>query len=149
MRQPLLGKKIVSWHFLQCYNRSRIWSYSERGDCAERLVILDWFFLLSTGNLSAALPLISGTYPCKWVRISELKGYWICNILYGRGWRLDVTAFFSVFFSYVQLYFFLLLFQEVSAETLLEVTGLSPVLLSHALKPLTKENGILTQRQSK
>ncbi|KAM3854465.1 cullin-9-like [Vipera latastei] len=38
--------------------------------------------------------------------------------------------------------------EEVSAETLLEVTGLSPVLLSHALKPLTKENGILTQRQS-
>uniref|UniRef100_A0A8C6VFI3 Cullin 7 n=1 Tax=Naja naja TaxID=35670 RepID=A0A8C6VFI3_NAJNA len=38
--------------------------------------------------------------------------------------------------------------EEVSVETLLEVTGLSPVLLSHALKPLTKENGILTQRQS-
>uniref|UniRef100_A0A8C5S4V1 Cullin-9 n=1 Tax=Laticauda laticaudata TaxID=8630 RepID=A0A8C5S4V1_LATLA len=37
--------------------------------------------------------------------------------------------------------------EEVSVETLLEVTGLSPVLLSHALKPLTKENGILTQRQ--
>uniref|UniRef100_A0A8C6VFP9 Cullin 7 n=1 Tax=Naja naja TaxID=35670 RepID=A0A8C6VFP9_NAJNA len=36
--------------------------------------------------------------------------------------------------------------EEVSVETLLEVTGLSPVLLSHALKPLTKENGILTQR---
>ncbi|XP_070788437.1 cullin-9-like [Pituophis catenifer annectens] len=38
--------------------------------------------------------------------------------------------------------------EEVSVETLLEVTGLSPVLLNHALKPLTKENGILTQRQS-
>lgn len=40
-------------------------------------------------------------------------------------------------------------FQEVSVETLLEVTGLSPVLLHHALKPLIKENGILTQRESK
>ncbi|XP_015666773.1 cullin-9-like [Protobothrops mucrosquamatus] len=38
--------------------------------------------------------------------------------------------------------------QEVSVETLLEVTGLSPVFLGHALKPLIKENGILTQRQS-
>ncbi|KAL7987294.1 hypothetical protein Chor_006213, partial [Crotalus horridus] len=38
---------------------------------------------------------------------------------------------------------------EVSVETLLEVTGLSPVFLGHALKPLIKENGILTQRQSK
>ncbi|XP_025018754.1 cullin-9-like isoform X2 [Python bivittatus] len=38
--------------------------------------------------------------------------------------------------------------EEVSVETVLEVTGLSPVFLGHALKPLTKENGILTQRQS-
>ncbi|KAG8123156.1 hypothetical protein E2320_018681, partial [Naja naja] len=38
--------------------------------------------------------------------------------------------------------------QEVSVETLLEVTGLSRVLLGHALKPLIKENGILSQRQS-
>ncbi|XP_053169139.1 cullin-9-like isoform X3 [Hemicordylus capensis] len=38
--------------------------------------------------------------------------------------------------------------EEVSLETLLEATGLSPVLLGHALKPLTKENGILTQSQS-
>ncbi|KAJ6666989.1 hypothetical protein lerEdw1_018991 [Lerista edwardsae] len=36
---------------------------------------------------------------------------------------------------------------EVFLETLLESTGLSPVLLSHALKPLTKENGILSQSQ--
>ncbi|XP_013920443.1 PREDICTED: cullin-7-like [Thamnophis sirtalis] len=38
--------------------------------------------------------------------------------------------------------------QEVSVETLLEVTGLSRVFLGHALKPLTKKNGILSQRQS-
>ncbi|XP_072845267.2 cullin-9 [Pogona vitticeps] len=38
--------------------------------------------------------------------------------------------------------------EEVSLDTLLQATGLSPVLLSHALKPLTKENGILTQSQS-
>ncbi|XP_060103905.1 cullin-9-like [Heteronotia binoei] len=38
--------------------------------------------------------------------------------------------------------------EEVSVETLLEATNLSPVLLGHALKPLTKENGILSQNQS-
>nr|XP_020652520.1 cullin-9-like [Pogona vitticeps] len=38
--------------------------------------------------------------------------------------------------------------EEVSVETLLEATGLSPVLLRHALKPLTKENGVLTQNQN-
>ncbi|XP_062980015.1 cullin-9-like [Elgaria multicarinata webbii] len=37
--------------------------------------------------------------------------------------------------------------EEVSVEMLLQATGLSPVLLSHALKPLTKENGILAQSQ--
>ncbi|XP_044867648.1 cullin-7 isoform X1 [Mauremys mutica] len=35
--------------------------------------------------------------------------------------------------------------QEVAVETLAQATGLSPVLLSHALKPLTGEAGILTQ----
>ncbi|XP_029452597.1 cullin-9-like [Rhinatrema bivittatum] len=35
--------------------------------------------------------------------------------------------------------------QEVSVETLLLSTGLSPVLLGHALKPLTVQGGILTQ----
>uniref|UniRef100_A0A8D2L9I9 Cullin-9 n=1 Tax=Varanus komodoensis TaxID=61221 RepID=A0A8D2L9I9_VARKO len=39
--------------------------------------------------------------------------------------------------------------EEVSVEVLSQETGLSPVLLSHALNPLTKENGILTQNQSK
>uniref|UniRef100_A0A8D2L8F0 Cullin 9 n=1 Tax=Varanus komodoensis TaxID=61221 RepID=A0A8D2L8F0_VARKO len=38
--------------------------------------------------------------------------------------------------------------EEVSVEVLSQETGLSPVLLSHALNPLTKENGILTQNQS-
>ncbi|XP_061481451.1 cullin-7 isoform X2 [Rhineura floridana] len=38
--------------------------------------------------------------------------------------------------------------EEVSMETLFQVTGLSPDLFSHALKPLTKENGILTWSQS-
>ncbi|KAJ7341185.1 hypothetical protein JRQ81_005005 [Phrynocephalus forsythii] len=38
--------------------------------------------------------------------------------------------------------------EEISVETLLQATGLSPVLLSHALKPLTNENGILTQSES-
>uniref|UniRef100_G1KDQ7 Cullin 7 n=1 Tax=Anolis carolinensis TaxID=28377 RepID=G1KDQ7_ANOCA len=33
--------------------------------------------------------------------------------------------------------------QEVSVKTLLQVTGLCPVLLNHALKTLVKENGIL------
>uniref|UniRef100_A0A7M4EPH1 Cullin-9-like n=1 Tax=Crocodylus porosus TaxID=8502 RepID=A0A7M4EPH1_CROPO len=36
--------------------------------------------------------------------------------------------------------------EEVAVETLVEVTGLSPVLVSHALKPLTDRDGILTQR---
>ncbi|ETE66321.1 Cullin-9, partial [Ophiophagus hannah] len=44
--------------------------------------------------------------------------------------------------------FFFYWFQEVSVETILEVTGLSRVLLGHALKPLIKESGILSQRQS-
>uniref|UniRef100_A0A8C4YIN8 Cullin-9 n=1 Tax=Gopherus evgoodei TaxID=1825980 RepID=A0A8C4YIN8_9SAUR len=35
--------------------------------------------------------------------------------------------------------------QEVAVETLAQATELSPVLLSHALKPLTGEAGILTQ----
>uniref|UniRef100_A0A8C4VI08 Cullin-9 n=1 Tax=Gopherus evgoodei TaxID=1825980 RepID=A0A8C4VI08_9SAUR len=35
--------------------------------------------------------------------------------------------------------------QEVAVETLAQATGLSPVLLSHALKPLMGEAGILTQ----
>uniref|UniRef100_G1KZ36 Uncharacterized protein n=1 Tax=Anolis carolinensis TaxID=28377 RepID=G1KZ36_ANOCA len=35
--------------------------------------------------------------------------------------------------------------QEVSVKTLLQVTGLCPVLLNHALKTLVKENGILCQ----
>ncbi|TFK02520.1 Deformed epidermal autoregulatory factor 1 like protein [Platysternon megacephalum] len=35
--------------------------------------------------------------------------------------------------------------QEVAVEALAQATGLSPVLLSHALKPLTGEAGILTQ----
>uniref|UniRef100_A0A670K5K4 Cullin 7 n=1 Tax=Podarcis muralis TaxID=64176 RepID=A0A670K5K4_PODMU len=38
--------------------------------------------------------------------------------------------------------------QEVSVDTLLQATDLSPVLLHHALKPLTNENGILTQSQN-
>uniref|UniRef100_A0A7M4FW94 Cullin neddylation domain-containing protein n=1 Tax=Crocodylus porosus TaxID=8502 RepID=A0A7M4FW94_CROPO len=37
------------------------------------------------------------------------------------------------------------LFQEVAVETLVEATGLSPVLVNHALKPLTDRDGILTQ----
>uniref|UniRef100_A0A803U089 Cullin 7 n=1 Tax=Anolis carolinensis TaxID=28377 RepID=A0A803U089_ANOCA len=39
--------------------------------------------------------------------------------------------------------------QEVSVKTLLQVTGLCPVLLNHALKTLVKENGILCQSHSK
>ncbi|XP_059576354.1 cullin-7 isoform X4 [Alligator mississippiensis] len=35
--------------------------------------------------------------------------------------------------------------EEVAVETLVQATGLSPVLLSHALKPLTDRDGILTQ----
>uniref|UniRef100_A0A8D0G4D8 Cullin 9 n=1 Tax=Sphenodon punctatus TaxID=8508 RepID=A0A8D0G4D8_SPHPU len=35
--------------------------------------------------------------------------------------------------------------EEVPVETLLQATGLSPVLLSHALKPLMEGDGILTQ----
>ncbi|XP_059576337.1 cullin-9 isoform X3 [Alligator mississippiensis] len=35
--------------------------------------------------------------------------------------------------------------EEVAVETLVQATGLSPVLLSHALKPLTGRDGILTQ----
>ncbi|KAJ7341193.1 hypothetical protein JRQ81_005019 [Phrynocephalus forsythii] len=35
--------------------------------------------------------------------------------------------------------------EEVSVETLAEATDFSPVVLSHALEPLTKENGILMQ----
>ncbi|KAH0622781.1 hypothetical protein JD844_025442 [Phrynosoma platyrhinos] len=38
--------------------------------------------------------------------------------------------------------------EEVSMETLLQSTGLSPVLLNHALKPLAKEKGILIQSES-
>ncbi|XP_008103129.2 cullin-9 isoform X1 [Anolis carolinensis] len=38
--------------------------------------------------------------------------------------------------------------QEVSVKTLLQVTGLCPVLLNHALKTLVKENGILCQSHS-
>ncbi|XP_042302555.1 cullin-7-like isoform X2 [Sceloporus undulatus] len=38
--------------------------------------------------------------------------------------------------------------EEVSVETLLQATGLSHVLLNHALKPLTKENAILSQSES-
>lgn len=34
-------------------------------------------------------------------------------------------------------------------KNLLQSTGLSPVFLSYALKPLTKENGILSQSQGK
>uniref|UniRef100_A0ACB8GB76 Uncharacterized protein n=1 Tax=Sphaerodactylus townsendi TaxID=933632 RepID=A0ACB8GB76_9SAUR len=37
---------------------------------------------------------------------------------------------------------------EVSVETLLQATNLSPVLLGHALKPLTSENGILSQNHN-
>uniref|UniRef100_A0A8C5R9V0 Cullin 7 n=1 Tax=Laticauda laticaudata TaxID=8630 RepID=A0A8C5R9V0_LATLA len=50
--------------------------------------------------------------------------------------------------STLQMYILLCFNSEVSVETLLEVTGLSRVLLGHALKPLIKENGILSQRQS-
>ncbi|XP_016847250.2 cullin-9 isoform X1 [Anolis carolinensis] len=38
--------------------------------------------------------------------------------------------------------------QEVSVETLLQATDISPILLNHALKPLAKENGILSQSQN-
>nr|XP_034967052.1 cullin-9-like [Zootoca vivipara] len=38
--------------------------------------------------------------------------------------------------------------EEVSVDTLLQATDLSPVLLHQALKPLTNEDGILTQSQN-
>ena len=34
--------------------------------------------------------------------------------------------------------------QDVSVETLLQATGLSPTVLLHALSPLTAEKGVLT-----
>uniref|UniRef100_A0A670KB35 Cullin 9 n=1 Tax=Podarcis muralis TaxID=64176 RepID=A0A670KB35_PODMU len=47
--------------------------------------------------------------------------------------------------STLQMYILLCFNTEVSVDTLLQATDLSPVLLHHALKPLTNENGILTQ----
>uniref|UniRef100_A0A670KD48 Cullin 9 n=1 Tax=Podarcis muralis TaxID=64176 RepID=A0A670KD48_PODMU len=50
--------------------------------------------------------------------------------------------------STLQMYILLCFNTEVSVDTLLQATDLSPVLLHHALKPLTNENGILTQSQN-
>uniref|UniRef100_A0A8C4VHW4 Cullin-9 n=1 Tax=Gopherus evgoodei TaxID=1825980 RepID=A0A8C4VHW4_9SAUR len=47
--------------------------------------------------------------------------------------------------STLQMYILLGFNSEVAVETLAQATGLSPVLLSHALKPLMGEAGILTQ----
>uniref|UniRef100_A0A8C4YJ43 Cullin 9 n=1 Tax=Gopherus evgoodei TaxID=1825980 RepID=A0A8C4YJ43_9SAUR len=47
--------------------------------------------------------------------------------------------------STLQMYILLGFNSEVAVETLAQATELSPVLLSHALKPLTGEAGILTQ----
>lgn len=38
--------------------------------------------------------------------------------------------------------------QDVSVEMLQQATGLSPAMLSHALKPLTAEKGLLTHTGS-
>lgn len=51
-------------------------------------------------------------------------------------------------FLYVRIVHFRLVLQDVSVEMLQQATGLSPAMLSHALKPLTVEKVILTQTAS-
>ncbi|XP_030051562.1 cullin-9 [Microcaecilia unicolor] len=70
----------------------------------------------------------------------RLQWTWLghAEILYG-----DVSLHVSTLQMFILLNFNSQ--QEVSVETLLLSTGLSPVLLGHALKPLTAKGGILIQ----